>query len=197
MQRIGNRHHGCNTVAPPAATTSQWRRDGSASTHHARPRLPAFLAAIGCLAMTIGGLVYLVDRDVSHAVLIPAIAAPANSRLFGVLGQWLPSFVHPFAFSLFTAAVLPLGSAPRYRVCAAWCAANIAFELGQLPQASAQLARALQGLFGDAPLAQALANYFVRGTFDVADIVAVVIGALMAAAVLRLVRPDTEANHAN
>ena len=110
-----------------------------------RHRPQAILAASGTLALALGLLVYLADRDASRSLLIPAAAALSAGPLFGELGQWLPSFVHPFAFSLFTAAARPPGSAPAYRACAGWWAVNVAFEAGQHPRVSAPLAEFLAG----------------------------------------------------
>ena len=151
---------------------------------------------MGCLALALGLLVYLADRDARHAVLIPAFAALAGSNLFGALGPWLPSFVHPFAFSLFTAAALPSRSAWRHGACAAWCAVNVAFEVGQHPNVSARLAEGLRANLGPSSVSRTLADYFLRGTFDLGDIVAAVIGAIVAAGVLRLVQGDSENHHA-
>ena len=91
------------------------------------------LAALGCLALAAGTLVYLTDRDPSRAALIPAIPALAGLGLFGGPGAWLPSFVHPFAFSLFTAAIQPARRSPAYWACALWWAINVAFEIAQAP----------------------------------------------------------------
>ena len=146
---------------------------------------PGLLIGAGGLALALGLLVYVADRDPSHAVWIPAVAVLAGSHLFGALGQWLPSFVHPFACSLFTVAVLPGSARPRYGACVAWFAVNAAFELGQHPQLRAPLADALRQL-GPAPLATPLANYFLHGTFDPGDLLAVALGAGAAAAWLRL-----------
>ena len=41
-----------------------------------------------------------------QAMLLPAWPRPAAARGSAVLGQWLPSFLHPFAFSLLTVAAL-------------------------------------------------------------------------------------------
>lgn len=157
----------------------------------------ACLALTGTVALALGVLVYLTDRDAAHAQLVPAIAALAGSQVFSAPGQWLPSFVHPFAFSLFTAAALPPSAAPRDGVCATWCAVNVAFELGQHQQLSARLAEALQAGFGQGALARSLANYFVRGTFDVGDLVAAVLGAMAAAGVLRLMHRVSKDDHAS
>ena len=120
--------------------------------------------------------------------LIPASAALAGRAIFGALGQWLPSFLHPFAFGLLTAAALPTRSTLRYGGCAAWGLVNVAFELGQHPAASAWWAESLQG----GGVSARLAAYFVRGTFDPGDIVAAGVGALAAAAVLLLLQRHPE-----
>lgn len=147
-------------------------------------RRPGLLVATGSLALLVGVLVYLADRDASRALLIPAIAALAGHPMYGVWGQWLPSFVHPFAFSLFTAAALPERSTPSYGACVVWCAINLAFEIGQHPAFKAGLVDALQGDVGRFWPTRAVANYLLRGTFDAGDIVAALCGALTAAAVL-------------
>ena len=157
---------------------------------------PASLAAIGCAVFALGLLVYLMDRDASKAAFIPSVAWLAGSNVFGALGGWLPSFAHTFAFSLFTAAVLPERGVPRYGACIAWFAVNVAFEVGQHPVVSVRLAELLQGGLGGLPLTRSLANYFVYGMFDPGDIVAALLGALAAAAVLRLVHRGRRENHA-
>lgn len=156
----------------------------------------ASVAGIGCVVFALGLLVYLMDRDASKAAFIPSVAWLAGSNVFGALGGWLPSFVHTFAFSLFTAAVLSQRSVPRYGACVAWFAVNVAFEVGQHPEVSARLAEVLQGSLGGVPLTRPLANYFAHGTFDPGDIVAALLGALAAAAVLGLMHRGRKENHA-
>jgi hypothetical protein len=154
------------------------------------------VAAAG-LSLALGLLVYMADRPPSHAVLMPAFLSLGTGALFGAVGLWLPSFVHPFAFSLFTAAALPSRSAWRYRACACWCAVNLAFEMGQHPQVSARLAEAMQGSFGPTLLTRPFANFFLRGAFDSGDIVATLLGALAAAGMLRLMERIPENDHAS
>jgi hypothetical protein len=151
----------------------------------ASPGKPARLVALGCLALGIGVLVYLTDRDPSRAALIPAVAALSQSQLFGVVGLWLPSFVHPFAFSLFTAALQPPGRPPAYWACALWWGIDVGFELAQAPLLGAPLARGLGHSLWPAWLVDSLSNYAAHGTFDVADLIAATAGALAAAVVLR------------
>ena len=146
--------------------------------------------------LLLGLLVYLTDRPASHALLMPTMPRLdlwAGRPVFGAMGQWLPSFVHPLAFSLLTAAALPAKSTaatPRYGVCAAWCAVNLLFELGQHAAVREPLAAALLDLPGRTLPARWLASYFLRGTFDVGDLIAAMLGALAAAAVLHLVQPQ-------
>jgi hypothetical protein len=160
---------------------------------HGRAALPWVL---GLAALALGMVVYLVDRNPAHSLLAPGIAAHAGAPVFGALGGWLPSWAHAFAFSLFTAAALPVGRVPHYGACVAWGAINVAFELGQHPQVSPRLAQALSTGFWPPPVARPLAQYFLRGTFDVGDLVAACLGALAAAAVLHLAQPRMEPTHA-
>ena len=155
----------------------------------------AVLVGIGGFALLLGVLVYVTDRDPAHAMLLPRIAALDTGALFGVIGSSLPSFIHPFAFSLFTAAALKRAASPAYGACAAWWAVNLAFEAGQHEQLSGRLAEWLQFVFGPTWLTRALSNYFLRGTFDLGDIAAVTAGALAAAGVLALVHHQ-ETRHA-
>lgn len=131
---------------------------------------------VGAGVLAVGALVYLVDRAAGSASLLPAGAWPGTARQFGAIGAWLPSF-HPFAFSLVFAALAPTRTAQASRACAAWWAVNIAFEFGQLPYAAAAIAAALDTAFGQRWPARALANYFLRGTFDRADLLAATAGA--------------------
>jgi hypothetical protein len=147
----------------------------------------ARLFALGCLALGVGVLVYLTDRDPSRAALIPAVTVLRQSHLFGAVGLWLPSFVHPFAFSLFTAAVQSPRRSPAYWACAMWWAINVAFEVAQAPNVSANAADVLPHLLGQTWLTDTIANYLLRGTCAVADIVAATAGATAAAAVLRFI----------
>ena len=169
---------------------------------HARPAAgsststdSALLAMMGGIALALGLAVYLTDRDPSHAALIPVVAGLAGSNLFGPLGRWLPAAVHPFAFSLFTAAALPSRSAWRFGACAAWCVVNIAFELGQHPLIGRHVVAALPVSSSQSVPGGMVANYFLNGTFDGTEVVATVLGALAAAAVLRRLHQVREKHH--
>src|SRR5258706_10120219 len=107
--------------------TTVWMSPPTQAAHDATQHAMLLFAA-GGLALAIGLLVYFTDRGGAHVSLMPAIPAAGGRRVFGVLGQWLPSFVHTCAFSLFSAAMLPAVPALRIGACATWCVVNVAFE---------------------------------------------------------------------
>jgi len=158
------------------------------------PSRVASLVGLSGLVLAIGLLVYLADRPAGQAMLLPAWPRPGGGELFGPVGHWLPSFVHPFAFSLLTAAALAPAPRPHYGVCAAWCAVNAAFELGQLPQVAAWLGAALHDSLLPPALTRPLADYLQRGRFDVGDLAGLALGSLAAAAVLHLLQPPDTAH---
>ena len=79
---------------------------------------PTSLAALGGLLLALGILVYLADRQPGHALLLPAWPRLADGAWFGSAGAWLPSFVHPLAFSLLTVAALGPSRRLRLGACA-------------------------------------------------------------------------------
>lgn len=155
------------------------------------------LTASATFVFLIGVLVYFSDRPPASTLLIPTIAPFVQHNRFGVLGQWLPSFVHPFAFSLFTVAAL--GSAApawRYGACALWLGINVCFEVGQHAVFKSPLTEAMNAGPGECAIARSVLNYLIHGTFDVGDMLAAVLGALAAAALLYLVDRCRELHHA-
>lgn len=150
---------------------------------------PARLFALGGLALVSGLLIYLTDRDASRTLLIPTVSLLAGANVFGLVGLWWPSFAHPFAFSLFTAAVAGPRVTPPYGACIAWGVLNLAMEFAQHPALSPRLVEALHSFPHGGRTSGAIANYLSRGTFDIADVAAIVAGAACAALVLRLAYP--------
>jgi len=114
-----------------------------------------------------------------------ALAALSCLALLSAFGRSLPTLLHTFTFSLFTAVALRRGGRGGYAACIAWCAVNVVFEVGQHQHWSAHLAALMHG-----GLRQQLVNCLLRGTFDVGEMIAAVAGALLAAAVLRWIPYD-------
>ena len=150
-----------------------------------------------CLPFLAGLLPYLSDRPAESAWLIPALPLLQGTNLFGSAGAWLPSFVHPFAFSLLTAAALPDRPNRRYGACIGWFVVNAVSELGQSPQFAARLADVIHAVFGSAAVGQRLTWCFMHGRFDNDDLAAAAAGALCAAPVLRLTFALGEHSHAS
>jgi hypothetical protein len=148
----------------------------------------SILTAIGAAALALGLLVYASTRDARHSLLLPSVSPLAGLISFGAAGGWLPSFVHPVAFGLWSAAALPARHAAGAWACVAWGAVNLLFEGGQHPAVAAPLTAALLGNGGARPsaAAQVLAGYFAQGRFDPLDMVAAVAGSATAVALLRL-----------
>jgi len=155
---------------------------------------PAMLGLGGSLALVLGLLVYAIERDAARVAWMPSAATLPVGPVFGALGQWLPSFVHPFAFSLLSAATRPADAPPAYGVCFGWWAVNVAFEIGQHPALNVALSGWLQEVLGDGRGAQLLAGYFLYGTFDGGDIAAATAGAVAAAVILTLAGKRGESN---
>lgn len=160
------------------------------------PARTATLASIALLALLAGVLVYVTDRCAASVAQGPSVAITPTVAVFGALGQWLPSFAHPFAFALLTAALLPPSSPWGYGACASWCAVNVFFEVGQHPLLSTQISDALSAGALSSPPARALANYFVLGTWDAGDIAATLLAGFAAAFVLRIVDTLSGEHHA-
>jgi hypothetical protein len=136
----------------------------------------------GSVALAVGMLIYLCDRPASHVSLLPHIVYLSAQPLFGRAGGWLPSFVHPLAFSLFCAGLLAPHPRLQYGACAFWFAVNAAFEVGQHPQIRGLVAVRLGTDRG--PITRSIQHYVERGTFDAADLVAAAVGAALAASIL-------------
>lgn len=153
------------------------------------------LAATAGLALLLGAAVYLVDRPAGSAWLLPAAwQAATPGRGFGSVGQWLPSLVHAFAFSVLTACLLPRRAGRAASACLGWALVDSLAEIGQHAALAAPLAAALAPAFDVAPLAMRLARYFMQGTFDPADLAAGLAGSALAyLALRRFVPPDTAA----
>jgi hypothetical protein len=135
-------------------------------------------------------VIYLSDRPAGHAVVLPASLHWSGGPSLGVVGWWLPSLLHPFAFALLTAAAARPSAASTIGACAGWWGVNVVFEVAQHPRLSAPIAAWLDSRFDGAWPAQRVADYLVRGTFDVGDLVAASLGALLAAAVLGRRQPN-------
>ena len=159
----------CSSCGPAA------RQEGGSLTKTNRVHL-----AIGLATLMLGALVYLLDRPAEQSFIPSTISLfQVTPAVFGVIGGSLPAFAHVFAFSLLTAAVLGGAKKARITACLGWCAVDAAFEVGQHPQVANWLSGQLEGFEHLLVLAQTT-RYFHYGTFDPWDLLAIVLGALVA-----------------
>lgn len=143
---------------------------------------------IGLLALVLGALVYLTDRSPGSVYFMSGgmmrlSMYTEGHRIFGILGNHLPSFIHVFSFSLLTMGLMKKKHANAFYACLFWFAVNTLFELGQAfpVQASALC----PDWFSVLPYLENTGSYFRNGTFDPWDIVSFSAGALGAWAVYR------------
>jgi len=142
------------------------------------------MPASALIALVIGSLVYVADRDWSSAQFLAPIAdlQPAPLGVFGPLGLVLPSFLHAYAFALLL--IIAIGHTRRARILGAigWFACAATLEFLQ--------ARPLQDLLGQSgpaavvpPLLQGFQSYVVNGRFDPGDLIATGLGCAAAYAI--------------
>lgn len=147
-------------------------------------------------ALLVGAAVYLLDRQPQTVYLLAdwVGADRKMSGVFGGLGNSLPTFVHVYAFSLFTVAVLSVSRRGAAVCCFIWAVVDGLFELGQLDAVARVIAEHVPAWFGVTPLLENTANYFHAGTFDVFDLVSIALGAIAAYVTFQLINSRTR-NH--
>ncbi|MFQ5990676.1 MAG: PQQ-dependent sugar dehydrogenase, partial [Candidatus Methylomirabilales bacterium] len=141
---------------------------------------------LGLAVLLLGTLVYVLDRPPERAFVPNAFSLFENTPfVFGRLGQSLPTFAHVFAFSLLTAVLLGGGKRKTIAICLGWMATEAAFELGQHPALAHGLVALIPSWFEQVLILEKTDSYFLRGTFDPADIVTIALGALAAYVVIQ------------
>lgn len=130
---------------------------------------------VALFSLLSGFLVYVLVRDPADLGWLPATPAPALP--FADWSGPLPSFLHTLGFILLTAVVAGVRRrGPLAVVSLAWVSVESLFEIGQHPLLAGALASGLSGLPG---LAGA-GPYFVNGTFDPLDLLAVALAGALA-----------------
>jgi len=114
-------------------------------------------------------------------------------NFFGSLGGFIPELVHPFSFALFTIALFPAaGRIVRGIICLGWMIINIIFEIGQyFPD---QFSEFILIVFNHNIFSGLLINYFIAGTYDHGDILAIVFGIIAAFAISEFTINEGEQN---
>lgn len=140
---------------------------------------------LGLAALVLGALVYVLDRPAQSFLSQGLSLAALTPNVFGVVGHTLPTLVHVFGFCLLTAALLAGGKKTALAVCLGWFLVEAAFELGQHPALAPALPALIPSWFGDLPILNTTGSYFIYGTFDPLDLLAIAFGALAAYVVIQ------------
>lgn len=142
---------------------------------------------IGITALLIGTLVYIVDRppDQTYFIYSSGINISLYKTLpnvFGTIGNSLPVFIHVFSFILITAGLFSIQKRGCLIICISWFVVDSAFELGQ--KYNSWISKITPDWLAMVPFFENTEHYFVHGTFDFVDLIAIAIGSLMAYFVL-------------
>jgi hypothetical protein len=152
---------------------------------------------LGILALVLGVVLYLLDRPSAQTYFVPEALSlyQGGSKVFGVLGNYLPTFVHAFAFALISNGVLNKNLKTALGVCAFWALVDGAFELGQHPAIAPHITALIPAWFSHLPLLENTRGYFQFGRFDPLDLLSIAVGATLAYAVIVFTQgkegPDT------
>ncbi len=141
---------------------------------------------LGLTAFMLGALVYVLDRPGESFVLAGLSLSALTPNVFGALGYSLPTFAHVFAFCLLTAALLAGGKKTALAVCLGWFLVEAAFELGQHSALAPALPALIPSWFGDLPILNTTGSYFIYGTFDPLDMLALTLGVIAAYVVIQV-----------
>ena len=137
---------------------------------------------LGCLFLLAGTIEYLVSRPIGSAYFLakfPALQSFFHQapNVYGKLGVVAPEFFHALGFCLISMSFFSTRKA-RTRICILWFSIDSLFELGQ--KWGTQLVGYIPKWFESVPILENLTNYFMYGTFDIYDLVAIGLGSLTA-----------------
>ncbi len=144
------------------------------------------LLALALLLLTTGIMVYTIDRGGAAYFLPDWAAGHTGPAIFGPLGDYLPTFVHPLAFILITAAILRPWPRLLPAICATWFVIECLFEVAQMAPFDSRIAAAVPSWFDGVPVLRISADYFTRGTYDPLDILSIGLGTVMAYPIARI-----------
>jgi len=149
---------------------------------------------IGMIVLLIGTVFYFVDRPPDDVYLVKHFGNNFSRFdqwpvIFGCLGANLPAFVHVFSFSLISAGILACRIWGAAFICLGWMLIDILFELGQ--KYHAVVNRFVPEWFDGILFLENTRSYFRQGRFDINDIFATCIGAIVAFFVILLTMNKT------
>jgi hypothetical protein len=140
------------------------------------------LLAIALGVLVVGVFVYALDRQSEFIYFLPGWLSLNNQvgSVFGSIGNYLPTFIHVYAFILLTVVVAVPSLTKLIPVCLAWFTIDSLFEFAQLTPIAKWIGSHAPTWFSGIPFLENTADYFLRGTFDVFDLISIAIGTLAA-----------------
>ena len=138
---------------------------------------------IGIAGLLTGSLVYLIDRPPNETYFIYSNTSSISlyntlPNFFGLIGNNLPAFIHVSSFILITAGLVSCQKRGCFITCLSWLLLDFAFELGQ--KFKTVPLKIIPDWFSGIPFLENTKMYFLRGTFDVLDLVAIALGTVAA-----------------
>jgi len=138
---------------------------------------------IGISLLSIGALIYLIDRPSSQTYFIFTLPFQLSfydvtPSLFGPLGNFLPHFLHVSAFILITAGLMDFGKRSYLAICLFWLVIDAGFELGQ--KYSTIAVALVPNWFDGFIFLENTRNYFLYGTYCHIDMAAIIAGSVSA-----------------
>ncbi len=149
-----------------------------------------YLCIVGA-SLCMGYVLYFVGRPGSPIFALPANLDSWNSvhTLVAEFSGQLPSFLHTYAFILLT--FLVLGTSSRFNLhlsIALWSIVEILFETGQHILFKSSFIDMIPAWFELVPVLNSTTHYFLYGTFDPLDLLAIAIASVFALLTVRMVQ---------
>ena len=143
---------------------------------------------LGWISLVCGIAFYLVARPSGSTYFFGKLLHLGFSsriiKLPALVQGSFPDFVHPFAFSLIGMGLLSLTRVSRLAICSSFLVMNLFFKVGQKYKYAfaGQVPPWIKGI----PIMENTGSFFLRGTFDINDIFAMIVGAAAAFALSEL-----------
>lgn len=134
---------------------------------------------LGVVVFLLGSLEYLLNRSTDSTCLGRIVntfrECASGIDLFGMFGGIIPAFAHPFSFVLITMAIFPgSGRKTKGLICIFWLFVELFFEIGQ--GFGRKIAGYIPEFFARIYILDNLKSYFINGTYDHLDVMAICLG---------------------
>jgi len=138
---------------------------------------------IGLTILVLGTLFYYFCRSVEQTYFLKFLAVnPHNTKflspIFVTLANSLPTFIHPLAFIVMTAALVAGQKRGYTVVCLAWFTIDVLFELGQ--GFGDVMIAIIPDWFSSVLFLENAHDYFLHGRFDYLDLLSIALGSAAA-----------------